>query len=563
MPNSELAVQEELTSRPKAGARNLPRLERVGSHTRLIVDEKPFLCIGGELHNSSASDRAYMSPIWEKLAKAGLNSVIAPVSWEQVEPVEGRLDFSIVDELVEDARASGIRLVLIWFGAFKNASSTYAPSWVRADRERFPRADLGTSPMKTPFSYPGSMPRPSLSVFSHDLFEADRTAYTALLGNVARIDPDHTVIMVQVENEVGMLGAGRDYSALAETRWNAPLPEELLTAVWEAPDSFAPEFVAVLSANSDPSMSWADQFGDDNPVAQETFMAWGFASYVGGLAAAGKQILPLPAYTNAWLGPQQGQDRPGQYPSGGPTAKMIPVWRAAAPAIDFLAPDIYVPNSAEIMRQYASDFNPLFIPEARFRAGDAFLALGAFGGLGYNVFGVEEGREGNQFSAACGFIRSLTPEIVDAQCYGRIFGFALDQDEASVSAEIAGIAVTVRSARKLLEGMLLDAGVRVPPASELPGETVAAIHGPTPGDSRPFGLVLAVNPNEFIIVGQGAQVDFHKPGADVELDSVRELVLTDAGLQDGRYLNGDERLEILSDKHIGAVRVRLLISASQ
>ena len=562
MSNPDPVVQERVTPQSGVDARNLPRLERIGSHTRLIVEEKPFLCIGGELHNSSASDRDYMSPIWDKLATAGINSVIAPVSWEQVEPVEGQLDFSIVDGLMEDARSTGVRLVLIWFGAFKNASSTYAPSWVRADRKRFPRADRGVKPLKTPFSYPGSMPRPSLSVFSRDLFEADRTAYTSLMRHVALIDPDHTVIMVQVENEVGLLGAGRDHNALAEAIWNAPLPEELIAAVSEAPDSFDPEFVQVLGTNPDGSMSWADHFGDDNPVGEETFMAWGFASFVGGLAAAGKAILPLPAYANAWIGPQRGQDLPGQYPSGGPTARMVPVWRAAAPAIDFLAPDIYVPNAGEVMRQYASDSNPLFIPEARFRAGDAFLAIAGFGGLGYNVFGVEEGREGNQFSTACSIITSLTPEIVDAQRDGRIFGFALDPDQESNSTELVGTEITVRNSRKLLEGMLLDAGVRVPPAPELLEETVAATHGPTPGDTRPFGMVLAINPTEFIVVGQGAQVDFHKPGSEVELDSVRELVLTSTGLQEGRYLNGDELLEILSDKYISAVRVRLLITTS-
>ena len=540
---------------------NLPRLERTGGHVRLIVEEKPFLCIGGELHNSSASHRSYMSPIWDKLATSGVNTVIAPVSWEQTEPVEGQLDFSIVDGLVEDARSTGVRLVLIWFGAFKNAFSTYAPGWVRADRERFPRADRGVKPFKTPFSYPGSMPRPSLSVFSENLFEADRTAYTALMRHLAMIDPDHTVIMVQVENEVGLLGAGRDHSALADAAWNAPVPEKLIAAVSQAPESFDQEFVEALGSSPDSNKSWADYFGDHNPVAEETFMAWGFASFVGGLAAAGKEVLPIPAYANAWIGPQRGQDLPGQYPSGGPTAGMVPVWRAAAPAIDFLAPDIYVPNSEEVMRQYASASNPLFIPEARFRAGDAFLAIGGFGGLGYNVFGVEEGREGNQFSAACSIITSLTPEIVDAQRDGRIFGFALDQEEESISTELAGTAITVRNSRKLLEGMLLDAGVRVPPPPELLEETVAATHGPTPGDARPFGMVLAISPTEFIVVGQGAQVDFHKPGSEIELDAVRELVITDSGLAEGRFLNGDERLEILSDKHISAVRVSLLVNA--
>ena len=354
------------------------------------------------------------------------------------------------------------------------------------------------------------MPRPTLSVFSNELFEADKKAYCAFISHLADVDQQHTVILVQVENEVGILGTGRDRSAAALAAWESPVPEPLRKALANDPDTFGPALRDVLLPAVESDASWAHHFGDGNPVADESFMAWAFATYVGGLAAAGKEILDLPAFANAWLGPQRGQDLPGNYPSGGPTAKMLPVWRIAAPALDFLAPDIYVPNSAEVMAQYASAENALFIPEARFRAGDAFLAVGRFGAFGYHVFGLEDGREGNQYGHACRAILALSHNIVDAQRDSRIFGFALEQDQDFVSTTLGGISITIRNAAKLYAAMLLDAGVVLPPPAELPGETEGSAHGHTPGDGRPFGLILETGPLEFIVVGQGALFDFHK-----------------------------------------------------
>lgn len=536
----------------------LPRLERYAGHTRLIVDDEPFLCIGGELHNSSSSDRQYMAPLWGKIAESNANTVIATVAWDQIEPIEGIFDFSAVDGLIEDAQSTGLKLIIIWFGAFKNASSTYAPSWVRGDTSRFPRADRGSQTMETPFSYKGSMPRPTLSVFSKNLYEADKAAYCRFMTHLAETDTQHTVIMVQVENEVGLLGAGRDRSAAALAAWEAPVPEVLRNALANNEYAFDPSLAAVLHSATTSDASWAEHFGDGNPAADETFMAWAFATYVGGLAAAGKEILELPAFANAWIGPQPGQDLPGNYPSGGPTAKMLPVWQAVAPALDFLAPDIYVPNSAEIMAQYAHPENALFIPEAKFRAGDVFLAVGRFGGFGYHVFGLEDGSEGNQYSKACQAISSLTQEIVDAQRDGRIFGFALERDEDDVATNFGGITVSIRNAAKLYRAMLLDAGVVLPPPPELPGETEGSAHGHTPGDSRPFGIVIETAPLEFLVVGQGALFDFHQADSVLEVDSVRELRLAPEGWQEARLLNGDERLQVLQGDKISAARIRLL-----
>jgi hypothetical protein len=92
---------------------------------------------------------------------------------------------------------------------------------------RFPRADRGPEPYPAPFTYEGSMPRPTLTVFAPALVAADRAAYVALVEHLRAVDEEHTVIMLQVENEVGLLGAGRDRSADAAAAWNDPVPRRV------------------------------------------------------------------------------------------------------------------------------------------------------------------------------------------------------------------------------------------------------------------------------------------------------------------------------------------------
>ena len=188
-----------------------------------------------------------MKPIWSAVGSSGLNSVVASVGWDQVEAQEGQFDFSDVDDLIAGAVSAGVRIVLIWFGAFKNASSTYAPSWVRGDVTRFPRADRGSNPYPTPFSYDGSMPRPTLSVFSEALLAADLGAFSRLVHHLHEADPTHRVIILQVENEVGLLGAGRDRSADALRSWNAPVPAELLRRIEDRPDDFHTDVVQLFA----------------------------------------------------------------------------------------------------------------------------------------------------------------------------------------------------------------------------------------------------------------------------------------------------------------------------
>ena len=125
-----------------AAASEIPHLRKHGTATQLIVDGKPFLMLAGELHNNTATSLEYMKPVWPKLVEAKLNTVLAGVSWDQIEPEEGKFDFSVLDGVIQGARSHNLRLVLLWFGSWKNGLSSYAPDWVKRDFERFPRAQI-------------------------------------------------------------------------------------------------------------------------------------------------------------------------------------------------------------------------------------------------------------------------------------------------------------------------------------------------------------------------------------------------------------------------------------
>jgi hypothetical protein len=536
----------------------LPTLRSTATGSQLIVDGRPALLLGGQLHNSSPSSPAHMEPIWDRLAAMGIRTVIGAASWAQVEPVEGEFDFTTVDAQIEAARTRGMRLVLIWFGAFKNAGSTYAPGWVRGNPERFPRAVVSGSDTGL-FTYPGAMPKPVLSVFSADLLDADRRAFVRFMEHLAEADPGHAVVMVQVENEVGLLRDSRDRSPVAEAAWQGPVPQALLDHLTARETELRPELCALWARQGKrTSGTWAEVFGDDWQ-ADEVFMAWGFASYVGALAAAGKAVKALPMYANAWLGPQPGQPHAGDYPSGGPVGRVIDVWKAAAPSLDLVAPDIYVDDVKPVLRDYDRPDNPVFVPESRFAVGRMFWALGHHRALGFSVFGVDHATPDGQLGRACALLGEMEDVVTGAQAGQRIAGVLLDEGETEFAFSLGGYEVVARNAPALLGQMLLDAGVGAPPPPPPPpSETTGSPHGPSPADQRPFGLVIAEAEDQFLLVGQGVGLDFSRDGALVEVESVEEGRFADGRWVPGRALNGDERLFLLPFDGLGVVRIRLL-----
>ena len=329
--------------------------------TRLTVDGKPFPVLGGELCNSSASSLTYMEEqVWPFLKGLHLNTVLLPISWELIEPEEDCFDFSIPQGLLDQAEENGVRLIFLWFGLWKNGESHYVPQWVKEDTDRFFRAVLADGTVTQ-----------TVSPFCEAAVEADGKAFARLMTFLRDQDPGHRVIMVQVENEMGILGADRDYCQAANAAFAAPLPEE----------------VAALTGAGD----WISAFGDD---AEECFMVWRYAKDIESIAARGKQILPLPMFVNAWL--QQHPDIAGVYPSGGPIAKVMDLWRRWAPSLNLYCPDIYEPYFGRVCREYARFGNPLFIPEAARNVkcvSRLFYAFGAHRAIGFSPFGIEMVRQ--------------------------------------------------------------------------------------------------------------------------------------------------------------------------
>ena len=542
----------EMSSRPA-----IPYLRATAQGMHLVVNGAPTLLLGGQLHNSAPSSPADVRTAFDHVSTMHATFVIGSASWALIEPVEGHFDLSHVDAQIAAARQCGLRLVLIWFGAFKNAASTYAPTWVRVDTDRFPRARVDRVGREA-FTYPGAMPKPVLSVFSPDLRAADRAAFVALMRHLAVADLEHTVVMIQVENEIGLLGDSRDRSPGADAAWQRQVPAELVEHFHAHADRLRPEVDELWRRSEHGSGgTWADVFGTD-PVAEEVFMAWAFGSYVEELAAAGKAIKPLPMYVNAWLGPQPGQERPGDYPSGGPGSRVLDVWKAAAPSLDLLAPDIYQDDAQSAMADYDRPDNPLFVPETRFLTGNLFWALGHHRALGFSVFGIEDGRSDSQLARAYALLTPMQHVIITAQAEDRIAGILLDGD-SEMTFCLGGMNVVARSSRHLLHRMLLDVGVQPPPPPAPPlSETQGPGAIPAPADTRSFGLLVAEGDDTFLLVGQGLTLDFSHDIDVVEIDRVEAGRYEGGCWTVGQVLNGDERLHVVPIDDLGAARIRLI-----
>ncbi|RDW86083.1 uncharacterized protein DSM5745_02725 [Aspergillus mulundensis] len=387
---------------------SFPHLAQTPNGIQLIVKDKPVLLLPGELHNSSLSSARYMSTVWSDLKAQSINTVLGAVTWEVIEPIEGQFAFTELDAVITDARKHGIYLVLLWFGSYKNGISTYAPHWVKRDVERFPRvhvwdADTG-----------GKRTIEMISPFSEEGWKADARAFGKLMEHLKEVDGDHsTVVMVQVENETGLLGDSRDRSDLAEREFAKGVPIKLLRHLSTSEElhprfieRFADKIPSASQINEGTIYTWESIFGQGTS-ADEAFMAYYVSKYVGHVAYAGKKAYPIPLYTNTWLNFDDpsaldlhgypivvgGGARPGIYPSGGPCPHVADIWRFNTPALNFLAPDLYFHDYERVCQDYTIPAsNPLFIPEQRrdeHGARRVWLAYGTYGALGTSPFGVD------------------------------------------------------------------------------------------------------------------------------------------------------------------------------
>ncbi|MGC2659745.1 MAG: DUF5597 domain-containing protein [Bryobacteraceae bacterium] len=493
----------------------IPSIVHKDGRYALLVDGSPFFMLGVQANNSSAWP-ATLPKAWAAVDYVHANTLEIPIYWEQFEPKHGQFDYSLIDAIIGQARSHGVRLVLLWFGTWKNGSQHYMPEWMKRDPERyFHVVDKNGRPVDSP------------SPFAAASLEADERAFTAFMRHLKATDPQRTVLMVQVENESGTWGTLRDYSPAAQKLFEARVPAEIMKAM-DKP-------VGADSGN------WQDVFG---PEAEVCFHAWSVARYVGKVAAAGKAVYPLPLYANAALRDPLKPGAPGSYESGGPTDNVLPIWKAAAPAIDILAPDIYMSSSAEYLKVldlYHRNDNPLFIPEtigsqrvARF----LFSALGRQA-LGFSPFGLDYTRTGFPQMNRVGPNGRQPGDpneflIPTAENYQILGPMMRDVARLNFEGKLQAIAEESGTTSETLHFGSWDAIVSYG----------AVRNGPAKGNAEPIGraLVAQLEANTFLVAGMDCRVDFRPtdPNKRRQFLRVGEGIYEHGAFKFQRILNGDQ-----------------------
>jgi len=490
-------------------AADSPKLVQKDGHYALMVDGRPYLILGGQIHNSSAWP-IELPQVWESMAALHANTVEVPVYWEQLEPEQGRFNFANVDQIVEGARSHSLHVVLLWFGTWKNGNMHYAPTWVKSDTKRFPRVVR-----------PDGQPIDVFSPLSRNTLEADKSAFVALMRHLKQIDSDlHTVLLVQVENESGNIGSVRDNSAEANRAFAAAVPADLLVVAHKQPGT------------------WNQVFGAD---ADEIFQFYYQAKYINEIAAAGKAEFPIPYYINVWLDypaaelPQRQLDMPGiAYPSGGAVQKLVGLWRALAPSIDMIGPDIYADDSQfyrETMRTYRRVDNPLWIPETGrsdsfgkfffYALGDGAIGFSPFGAdqSGWNILGDEPWKAHARNFA---LIAPISRKIAQLEFEGKLKTAVEEPGQTAQEVDFGKWQATVAF------------GFPQPDGRRAPGTK----------DAHGVALVVQLGTDEFLVTGVDASVSFHLPG---KLPWMRSEILTaEQGVYESdewkpqKLWNGDE-----------------------
>lgn len=494
----------------RVNAQAIPAIEKSNGHYHLIVEGRPFFVLGAQVHNSSGWPAA-MDQAWPVLAAIHANTVSVPVYWEAIEPKEGTFDFSTVDSIVQGARAHNLRVLLSWFGTWKNGAMTYVPQWVKENPEKYP-----------PVFDSAHQPVEALSPIGEASREADAKAFAALMSHLKSIDGNqHTVILVQVENEAGVLGSDRDYSSEANARFQQPVPAEVLKSL----------------GRSTEHGNWTQIFAERAP---EAFMSYWTARYIGSVAEAGKRVYPLPMYVNVWPREQPGLLRPGfSSPSGGAVAWLLPMWKQVATHLDVIAPDIYDENEGSyqnLLTLYDRPDNPLYVPETGgsiAHAKNMFLTFASPNALGISIFGVD-GLPAQELASYKGWGSEVAMNFALFGPSAAAFRSLSDAGHLEAVIEEDGLANPTMNFDQF------DVAVRF-------GRVNDGYGGPRgQGNPQRNGRVIIgqLSPDEFLLAGMNANVIFApKLGAP----HTRAMLVTveeghfDAGVwHTDRLLNGDE-----------------------
>ena len=507
----------------------LPRIVSQDGRHALLVDGEPFLMLGAQANNSS-NYPAMLPEVWPTIRALHANTLEIPVAWEQIEPVEGQFDFSWLDALIPQARENDVRLVLLWFGTWKNTGPAYMPEWVKSDTRRFPR-------MKTRDGKTHYVPSPH----GRATLEADKRAFVAMMRHIREIDPQHTVIMVQPQNEVGSYNSPRDFSPEANRLFAQQIPAELARKVGKRG-------------------TWTEVF-DWN--ADTAFNAWYTARYIDEIAAAGQAEFNLPMYVNVVVS-DPFDARKGGGASGGADWPVLDVWKVAAPHIAIAAPDLYdraYPVYNGKLDRMARADNPLFVPEtgndlefARY----FWLTLGK-GAIGWAPFGMDPTYNNfplggkdladnlDAFASKYALMQPIARDWARLAFEHPTIGFAKGED-ASEQSQVSGRWKITAQYGLWFFGDPSWTWMEVPPH---------------PNKDRPVGgaALIQLGPDEFLLAGSEVRIGFGlaapRPG-----DNVHYLSVEEGTFESGRWImrrrwNGDQTDYGLNLADPTLLRVRL------
>jgi Domain of unknown function (DUF5597)/Glycosyl hydrolases family 35 len=494
---------------------SIPHLAKKGTATQLIVEGKPFLVLGGELGNSTATTTQNMQLVWGKLKAMNLNTVLIPVYWELIESEEGKFDFSLYQEILVEARKNDLKIVFLWFGTWKNSMSSHVPAWVKLNQEKFPRSkdESGKS-------------QEILSCFSENVLQADLMAFENLMRFIKDFDAQQqTVIMVQVENEIGMLPSSRDYQNLANDAFNKDVPTELIEYLQKNKENLVPELLNSWKENGYKKLGiWEEVFGK-GLATDELFMAYFYSKFTNKIAEVGKQTYNLPMFVNGALN-RTGKE-PGQYPSAGPLPHLMDVWKAAGTAIDFLAPDFYNPDFKHWCDLYTRQSDPIFIPEHAFDntvAAKSLFAIANYEAIGFSPFSIESSEKpaDEPLGKMYQLIKELTPLITKYQGQNKIEGVLLSKANPETIIRLGKYELTCKHDYTLS----WTAGAKT--------------------DNWQLGsaIIIQTGEDEFYIAGTGVVVTFkhqsNKEDINVGLLKVDEGKFENNNWKIIRHLNGDQ-----------------------
>lgn len=512
----------------------MPIIKDINGVKQLYVNKEPFLIIGGELLNSSASSVEHMKDTWAHIKSLHVNTVFLPVNWQQFEPKEGTFDYSLIDSHIKSAADNNLKLVILWFGSWKNGESHYTPDWVKTDMERFPRMLFKDGKIST-----------TISNINKNCLDADLNAYKKLMQRIAQMDKKHTVLMMQIENEVGLLGGTRDFSTESTKLFEKQVPGGLIQYINNNISKLKPNISGpYLKNGSKKQGTWEEVFGR-SPNTDEIFMAWQYARYVNKLAETGKAIHNIPTFVNAWDA-AGGNLIAGVWPSGGPNYLMLDIWQAGAPDIDVLANDNYSAAFGSSAANFVHNKNPLLIPEACAiwmndtisAAPKAFFSFGHFKAMGFSPFGIDHPayHKNHAIRKAYEVLNDLSPLIAKAQRENKINGF-MQGDKASPDSFQLG-SFTFTPDYNLQKDPLI----------------------------KGYGLIIQISEDEFIVSGNACHVGYGSadPGKpNSQLLWVEEGKFVKGKWVKGRTINGDEfgiklppnPYNIISDVHLSDISI--------